>query len=45
LKEYIVISFPLIIGQSIAVIDEQLFRIFGTFLTAGSVATLDTPGG
>ena len=39
LKEYIVISFPLIIGQSIAVIDEQLFRIFGTFLTAGSVAT------
>ena len=39
MKEYIVISFPLIIGQSIAVIDEQLFRIFGTFLTAGSVAT------
>ena len=39
LREYIVISFPLIVGQSIAVIDEQLFRIFGTFLTAGSVAT------
>ena len=39
LKEYITISLPLILGQSIAVIDEQLFRVFGSFLAAGSVAT------
>ena len=39
LKEYITISLPLILGQSIAVVDEQLFRVFGSFLAAGSVAT------
>ena len=39
LKEYITISLPLILGQSIAVVDEQLFRVFGSFLTAGSIAT------
>ena len=39
LKEYIRISLPLILGQSIAVIDEQLFRVFGSFLSAGSIAT------
>ena len=39
LKDYITISLPLILGQSIAVVDEQLFRIFGSFLTAGSIAT------
>jgi len=39
LKEYLFISLPLVVGQSIAVIDEQLFRIFGSMLTVGSVAT------
>jgi len=39
IKNYITISLPLILGQSIAVIDEQLFRIFGSFLAAGSIAT------
>ena len=39
IKDYITISLPLILGQSIAVVDEQLFRIFGSFLTAGSIAT------
>ena len=38
-KNYIVISFPLILGQSIAVMDEQLFRYFGSFLSVGSIAT------
>ncbi len=37
--EYIRISLPLIIGQSIAVIDEQLFRYFGSLLTTGSIAS------
>ena len=39
IKDYITISLPLILGQSIAVIDEQLFRVFGSFLAAGSIAT------
>ena len=39
IKDYITISLPLILGQSIAVVDEQLFRVFGSFLTAGSIAT------
>ncbi len=38
-KEYLTVSLPLIIGQSIAVMDEQLFRVFGSFLSAGSVAS------
>ena len=38
-KNYVVISFPLILGQSIAVMDEQLFRYFGSFLSVGSIAT------
>ena len=38
-KNYIFISFPLILGQSIAVMDEQLFRYFGSFLSVGSIAT------
>ncbi len=38
-KEYLLVSLPLIVGQSIAVMDEQLFRIFGSFLGAGSVAS------
>ena len=39
IKEYLTVSLPLIVGQSIAVMDEQLFRIFGSFLGAGSVAS------
>tara|TARA_Y100000741_G_scaffold173995_1_gene131853 strand:+ start:159 stop:1223 length:1065 start_codon:yes stop_codon:yes gene_type:complete len=39
IKEYLTISLPLILGQSIAVMDEQLFRIFGSFLGAGTVAS------
>ena len=37
--KYITISLPLIVGQSIAVVDEQLFRYFGSFLTTGSIAS------
>ena len=37
--QYMTISFPLIVGQSIAVVDEQLFRYFGSFLTTGSIAS------
>ena len=29
----------MIVGQSIAVVDEQLFRYFGSFLTTGSIAS------
>ncbi len=39
IKDYLTVSLPLIVGQSIAVMDEQLFRIFGSFLGAGSVAS------
>jgi len=39
IKEYLTISLPLILGQSIAVMDEQLFRIFGSFLGVGTVAS------
>ena len=39
LSEYFKVSLPLIIGQSIAVMDEQLFRIFGSFLSIGAVAS------
>ncbi len=39
IKEYLTVSLPLIVGQSIAVMDEQLFRVFGSFLGAGSVAS------
>ena len=39
IKEYLTVSLPLILGQSIAVMDEQLFRIFGSFLGAGTVAS------
>ena len=38
-KEYLFVSFPLLVGQSIAVVDEQLYRIFGSVLSAGSVAS------
>ena len=37
--QYMTISLPLIVGQSIAVVDEQLFRYFGSFLTTGSIAS------
>ena len=39
LKQYFKISLPLIVGQSIAVMDEQLFRIFGSFLSVGAIAS------
>jgi len=39
LKEYLFISLPLIVGQSIAVMDEQLFRYFGSLLETGSIAS------
>ena len=37
--QYVRISLPLILGQSIAVIDEQLFRYFGSLLSTGSIAS------
>ena len=39
ISQYIRISFPLIVGQSIAVMDEQLFRYFGSLLSTGSIAS------
>lgn len=37
--QYVRISLPLILGQSIAVVDEQLFRYFGSLLSTGSIAS------
>ena len=37
--QYLRISLPLIVGQSIAVVDEQLFRYFGSLLSTGSIAS------
>ena len=39
LSQYFKVSLPLIVGQSIAVMDEQLFRIFGSFLSIGAIAS------
>ena len=39
ISQYIKVSLPLILGQSIAVVDEQLFRYFGSLLTTGSIAS------
>ena len=39
LKHYFKVSIPLIVGQSIAVMDEQLFRIFGSMLSVGAIAS------
>ena len=39
LTNYFKVSVPLIVGQSIAVMDEQLFRIFGSMLSVGAIAS------
>jgi putative peptidoglycan lipid II flippase len=39
LTHYFKVSIPLIVGQSIAVMDEQLFRIFGSMLSVGAIAS------
>ena len=39
LTHYFKVSVPLIVGQSIAVMDEQLFRIFGSMLSVGAIAS------
>jgi putative peptidoglycan lipid II flippase len=38
--EYLVLAIPLMIGQSVAVLDEQFVRFFGQFGDAGSTAAL-----
>lgn len=38
--EYLVLAIPLMIGQSVAVLDEQFVRFFGQFADEGSTAAL-----
>lgn len=40
LREYLVMALPLMLGQSVAVLDEQFLRIFGQLAPAGSIASL-----
>ena len=40
LKKYFLVALPLMIGQSITVLDEQFMRIFGSFAEAGAVSWL-----
>lgn len=40
LKTFIVLALPLMLGQSIAVLDEQFIRIFGSLVGAGGVSLL-----
>ncbi len=40
LREYVLMALPLMIGQSIAVLDEQFVRIAGQWGTEGTIATL-----
>lgn len=39
--EYLTLAIPLMIGQSVAVLDEQFVRIFGQFGTEGATAALN----
>jgi putative peptidoglycan lipid II flippase len=40
LKEYLVLAIPLMLGQSIAVLDEQFVRIFGQWAGEGAITEL-----
>ena len=40
-KRFLIIALPLMLGQTIIMLDEQLLRIFGSFLGSGSVALLN----
>ncbi len=40
LKSYFLVALPLMIGQSITVLDQQFMRIFGSFAQAGAVSWL-----
>jgi putative peptidoglycan lipid II flippase len=39
-REYLVLAIPLMIGQSVAVLDEQFVRLFGQFGQGGATAAL-----
>ena len=41
LKKFIVLALPLMLGQTIIMLDEQFLRIFGSFLDSGTVALLN----
>ncbi len=41
LKEYLLIAFPLMIGQSIVVLDETFMRVFGQFISEGAATQLN----
>jgi len=40
LKEYLLMAFPLMLGQSVAVLDEQLLKVFGQFAGTGATGLL-----
>jgi putative peptidoglycan lipid II flippase len=41
LKEYLLIAFPLMIGQSIVVLDETFMKVFGQFVGSGAATELN----
>lgn len=41
LKEYLLLAFPLMIGQSIVVLDETFMRVFGQFVGEGAATELN----
>ncbi len=41
LREYVLIAFPLMIGQSIVVLDETFMRVFGQFVSEGAATELN----
>lgn len=41
LKHFLILAFPLMIGQSIVVLDEQFIRIFGSMVGEGAVTLLN----
>ena len=41
LREYALIAFPLMIGQSIVVLDETFMRVFGQFVSEGAATELN----
>lgn len=41
LREYLLIAFPLMIGQSIVVLDETFMRVFGQFISEGAATELN----
>lgn len=41
LREYLLIAFPLMIGQSIVILDETFMRVFGQFISEGAATELN----